>query len=89
MFSPRVGKKFVQHVVPSVIKPVRVLWNEFIAFVFFALAILSVPSAYRNLKNFDGDAQSLFRIVLSSGFAIIMLIFGVASFLRARKLSRS
>lgn len=88
MFSSQTGKKFVQHVVPGVIKPMRVLWNEFIAFVFFALAVLSVPSAYRSVKSFDGDAQSLFRILLSSGFALIMLIFGVTSFLRARKISR-
>jgi hypothetical protein len=88
MFSPRIGKKFVQHVVPGVIKPMRVLWNEFIAFVFFALAVLAVPSAYRSVKSFDGDAQSFFRILLSSGFALIMIIFGISSFLRARKISR-
>ncbi len=84
-----IGKKFVQHVVPGVIKPVRILWNEFIAFVFIALAVLAVPSAYRNIKNFDGDAQSFFRAFLSCGFALIMLIFGLFSYLRARKISRA
>ncbi len=88
MFSSQTGKKFAQHVLPGVIKPLRVLWNEFIAFLFFALAVLAVPSAYRSVKSFDGDAQGLFRILLSSGFALIMLIFGVTSFLRARKISR-
>jgi hypothetical protein len=83
------GKKFVQHVVPGVIKPVRVLWNEFIAFLFFALAVLAAPSAYRHIKDFDGDAQSFFRTLLTCGFALIMIVFGITSYLRARKISRS
>lgn len=84
-----ISKKFVQHVVPGVIKPVRILWNEFIAFLFFALAILAVPSAYRHIKNFEGDPQSFFRTLLTLGFALIMIVFGVFSYLRARKISRS
>jgi hypothetical protein len=84
-----IGKKFVQHVVPGVVKPVRILWNEFIAFIFFALAVLAVPSAYRHIKNFEGDAQDFFRVVLSCGFAVIMIFFGVTSYIRARKISRS
>ena len=84
-----IGKKFVQHVVPGVIKPVRVLWNEFISFLFFALAILAVPSAYRHIKNFEGDAQSFFRTLLTCGFVLIMIVFGVFSYIRARKISRS
>jgi hypothetical protein len=84
-----VGKKFVQHVVPGVIKPVRVLWNDFIAFIFAILAIMAVPSAYRHIKSFDGDAQSFFRAVLSCAFAVIMIVFAVTSYVRARKISRS
>ena len=85
----KLGKKFIQHVVPGVIKPVRILWNEFISFLFFALAILAVPSAYRHIKNFEGDPKSFFRAVLSCGFSLIMLIFAVFSYLHARKISRS
>lgn len=84
-----IGKKFIQHVVPGVIKPLRILWNEFIAFLFFALAALAIPSAYRHIKNFEGDPQSLFRILLSCGFALIMFVFGVFSYIHARKISRS
>ena len=84
-----IGKKFIQHVVPGVIKPLRILWNEFIAFLFFALAALAIPSAYRHIKNFEGDPQSFFRILLSCGFALIMFVFGVFSYIHARKISRS
>jgi hypothetical protein len=82
-------KKFFQHVIPGVIKPLRVLWNEVIGFIFLAFAVWTLPSAYRHIRDFDGDPDSLFRLILSSVFAVIMLYFGVTSFLRAKKISRS
>jgi hypothetical protein len=82
-------KKFFQHVIPGVLKPLRVLWNEVIGFLFLAFAVWSVPSAYRNIRDFRGDPDSLFRAILSCVFALIMIYFGVTSFMRARKISRS
>jgi hypothetical protein len=84
-----VGKQFVRHVLPGVIKPIRVLWNELIAFVFVAFGVVAGFSTYRAVRDFSGDADSLFRVGLTSIFALIMLFFGVMSFLRARKISRS
>ena len=84
-----ITRKLVQHVLPGVIKPMRVLWNEIIGFVFLALAVWAVPSAYRHIRDFDGDGESLFRVILSSLFALLMIGFGVSSFLRARRISRS
>jgi hypothetical protein len=83
-----VGKQFLRHVLPTIIKPIRVLWNELIAFVFVVFAVVAGFSTYRALRDFDGDADSLFRVVLTSVFALIMLFFGLTSFLRARKISR-
>ena len=82
-------KKFFQHVIPGIVKPLRVLWNEVIGFLFLAFAVWSVPSAYRNIRDFRGDPDSLFRAILSCVFALIMIYFGVTSFMRARKISRS
>ena len=84
-----VVKKFLQHVVPGVVKPIRVLWNEVIGFVFLAFALWTIPSTYRHIRDFNGDPDSFFRLILSSVFALIMVFFGVGSFLRARKISRS
>jgi len=72
-----------------VIKPIHTLWNEVIGFLFFALAVMVIPSLYRNFRNFDGEPKSLFRVMLSGTFALLMLWFGVSSFLRARRISRS
>ena len=83
------ARKFVTHVLPGVIRPLRVLWNEIIAFVFFTLAAVSLPSAYRTLKNFNGDADSFFRLLLTGFFALVMIGFGIGSIRRARKISRT
>ena len=86
---PSIIAKFMRHVVPGVIRPLRVLWNEMIGFLFLVLAVMAVPSAVRNAREFDGDAESFFRLSLTIIFALLMAGFGISSFLRARKISRS
>lgn len=81
--------RFLRHVVPAVIRPVQVLWNEIIGFVFIVLALWAVPSTVRNIREFDGDAESFFRVLFSLIFAGLMAGFGIFSFLRARRISRS
>jgi hypothetical protein len=81
--------KFLHHVVPGVIRPLHALWNEIIGFLFIVLALMAVPSIYRGIREFDGDAESVFRVGLGCFFALVMAYFGISSFLRARKISRS
>lgn len=83
-----VAKKFAGHVLPAVIKPLRVLWNELIGFVFIVFAVVGGSSAYRNLSNTQ-DPDSLGRGMVGGLFGTIMLAFGVHSFFRARKIKRS
>lgn len=84
-------KQFFSIVLPGVIRPLRVLWNEVIGFVFLCLAVWAIPSSFRAYREFAsrGDADSLFRVVLAGLFAVIMIWFGLSSFLRARKINRS
>jgi hypothetical protein len=82
-------KQFLRHVVPGVIKPIRVLWNEMIGFVFLVLAVAPVPSAYRAYRDFEGGKEGVFRVILTACFCGVMLYFGLSSFFRARKLSRT
>jgi hypothetical protein len=77
-------KQFLDHVVPGVVKPIRVLWNEMIGFVFLCLGIIPIPSAWRAYND-----QDAFRMLLTGSFSAIMLYFGVTSFLRARKINRT
>jgi hypothetical protein len=92
--AARHGREFVRHVVPAVAKPARTLWNEFIAFLFFCLA---VPFGFRTVllakayaKAAPADAfGDLVRLVIAGLFTLVMLGFGLSSYLRARKISRS
>jgi hypothetical protein len=83
------ARSFFGHVIPQVIRPLRVLWNEIIGFVFIVLAASAVPSTIRNFRDLDRAEGGMFRIVLSILFTAVMAYFGVSSFLRARKISRS
>ena len=80
--------KFVKTVVPGVIKPLRVLWNEMIGFAFLVFAVVAGGSAFRARQTGDGSADSTGRIILAGFFALTLACFGITSFLRARKINR-
>ncbi len=82
-------RQFLQYVLPGVVRPLRVLWNQVIGFVFLVLAVWAMPSTLRAVREFDGDAESFFRVFLAGLFAVLMVWFGVGSFLRARRISRA
>ena len=85
----RVGREFVRHVIPQIIKPIRSLWNEMIGFVFVCLAAVPIPRTYRHWREYSETGDGLFRLGLSVIFIVLMGWFGVSSFWRARKISRS
>ena len=70
---------------PGVVRPLHVLWNEVIGFIFVVLALWAIPSAIRNMRQYEGSGESLFRVVLSFSFAGLMIYFGITSFLRAAR----
>jgi len=82
------GSQLLGHVLPAVMRPLRVLWNQVIGFVFLVLALWAVPSAIRSVREFDGDAESLFRVMLTGLFILLMGGFAISSFRRAHKASR-
>jgi hypothetical protein len=53
------------------------------------LAAMAVPSLIRTLHSFEGNAEDFFRITLTIMFSLVMVYFGISSFLKARKISRS
>ena len=85
----RMGQEFVRHVLPRIIKPMHALWNEIIGFVFLAMAALPIPGALRHWRQFNETGEGLSRLALSGVFIALMASFGIHSFLRARKISRS
>jgi hypothetical protein len=81
--------RFMEHVVPGVVRPLRVLWHEVIGFIFIVLAIILGSSAIRNYRTLQAEEVSLLRLAASFFLPILMAYFGITSFLRARKASRS
>jgi hypothetical protein len=81
-------RHFVNHVVPGVIRPLHVLWNEIIGLFFLVFAVVFGSAAFRSFRNLDkGGSMSL--VILSAFLALLMLYYGITSFMKARKISRS
>lgn len=77
-------KKFLHYVLPGIIRPLHTLWNQIIGFLFICLAISAVPSAIRFWR-----ATDIPRMGITLVFVVVMGCYGIFSFLRARKISRS
>jgi hypothetical protein len=86
--NSKVGQ-FLSHVLPGVMRPLRVLWHEIIGFVFACLFMWAAPSLFRNVRDLSHGQGDIGRVLLSAFFTLLMAYFGVTSFLRARKISRS
>ena len=83
------GQMFVRHVLPAAVKPVHSLWHEMIGFVFVVFAIIAGFAGYRTFRHFTGDPGDLLRMVMCGIFVVIMAAYGISSFLKARRISRS
>src|ERR1051326_1491944 len=49
----KLAKQFLGHVIPGVIRPLRILWNEVIGFLFLVFAIGSTPAVVRSFRDLD------------------------------------
>jgi len=88
------GRVFVKHVVPAVMKPARTLWNEVIGFIFFCIGVMFASRTVRLYMDYMAAAPAekgttMGRLVLATFCTLLMLWFGLTSFLRARRISRS
>jgi hypothetical protein len=88
MLSISRGRQFLQHVLPAVIRPLRILWNQIIGFVFLVLAVWFGIATVHGIRNYEGGGESVLRVL---GGAFLLLLtggFAVESFWRARKASK-
>jgi hypothetical protein len=81
--------KFAKHVVPHVVKPARVVWNQVIGVAFLAFGIPAIFKAVGFYRTLDTEPQSSGRLAVAAIFGLVMVSFGIGSFLRARRISRS
>lgn len=83
------SRRFLGFVIPAVLKPARTLWHEVIGFLFLSMAIIFVFSGFRVIRTFDGSLGAVLRLVMLAFCVIVLGGYGISSFLRARKISRS
>jgi len=81
--------RFVDAMMPGVVRPLQVLWHEVIGFIFIVLAVMFGSSALRNYHTLQAEEVSILRMAASFFLPILMAYFGITSFLRARKIGRS
>lgn len=75
---------FLKHVMPAVVKPIHSLWHEILAFLFLAVAGLCAWKIWRT-----ADTARVGETVLVSIFAIVMAAYGISSYRKSRRISRS
>jgi Ca2+/Na+ antiporter len=90
----RHGGKFLQHIVPAIVKPLHSLWNEVIGFFFLCFAAafgIKTFAYYRSYVQAPAPEafSQLMRVVVTALVGVVMALFGISAFLRARKISRS
>ena len=81
--------RFVRHVVPATVKPARILWNEIIGFMFLVIAGLFALQGVSAWRQYHGKPGDLIKLIMIAVCVILLGAYGVSSFRRARRISRS
>lgn len=82
------AQKFAQHVVPEVVRPARIIWNQAIGGVFLLFALLFFGNAFRYFDTKTAVVHNAVGLGFSLFLGIVMTFFGVTSFLKARRIAR-
>ena len=76
--------KFVKHVLPAAVKPVHSLWHEVLGFIFLAVAVITGFNVARHFSS-----MTPLKLALIIPLIAVTAIYGISSFLKARRISRS
>jgi len=85
-------KKFLQSVLPAIIKPLHSLWNQMIGFLFLVIGLVSLRPTYLHYQKVSGgggDISDLAALLCGSVFVLAGFGFGIHGFWKARRISRS
>jgi len=90
----RHGGSFLKHIIPAIVKPLHALWNEVVGFFFLCFATFFGIRTYTYFRSYTQSPPALaggefLRVVATGFFVLVFAYFGISSFRRARKISRS
>jgi hypothetical protein len=80
----RSAGKFVKHVLPAAVKPVHSLWHEVLGFIFLAVAATGGWNLYRHAATLGP-----IKVAIIVPLIAVTTGYGISSFLKARRISRS
>ena len=75
--------------VPATIKPARILWNEVIGFMFLVIAGMFLLQGVSTWRQYQGKPGDVIKLVMISVCVLLLGYYGVSSFRRAKRISRS
>jgi hypothetical protein len=75
------ARKFAQHVVPEVVRPARVIWNQAIGGIFLLFALSFAWYTYTQHRN-------IAALIGGAFLSAVMAFFCITSFLKARRIAR-
>jgi hypothetical protein len=81
-------RKFTQHMVPHVVRPAQIMWNQALGAVFLLLSLLFFGNAVNYYRTFDTVAPNPLGFGFACFLGLTMGAFGVSSLRKARRLSR-
>lgn len=79
------AKKFARHVVPEVIRPARIIWNQAVGAVFILFSMLFFGYAVKYLRAMHTAAANPVALAFSAFLGGVMLFFGWSSFRSAKR----
>ena len=92
MRAAAVAVQEVRAFIPKLWGLIREVFHEVMGFVFFAVTLFFVfggQGLIRSFQKLDSDPEALGRLILVALFALMFCGFGVSSFRRAKRISKT
>jgi uncharacterized membrane protein len=75
---------FAKHVIPAAVKPIHSLWHEVLGFFFLTVAAWGAWKIVRTASTRNPVLVAFLALLV-----VILAGYGISSFLKARRISRS
>lgn len=82
------ARRFAQHVVPEVVRPARIIWNQAVGAIFLLFAVVFFGYSVKYFNNLHSADRNTVALAFSAFLGAVMTIFGIASLLKARRIGR-
>ncbi len=82
------ARKFATHVVPEVVRPARIIWNQAIGGIFILFALLFFGYAVKYFRALHSGAGNPVALAFAAFLGAVMLFFGLSSFSKARRIGQ-